>query len=186
MKTPSPKVAEAQRLRRAGLSLREVAKQVGASHVTVRKWCEVAETDDEAPTSPTAATAPLSPPEIPTFEAVPLADSLEFVRTAMRQSFEIAHKAKDVGNYSASQRASRDVAMFAAVAARLEKQHASEGDTMRLSRADIDAATASAMTKLKALNDRGGLRCCDCDRALSISFGGMTVAEIDQRMKNGS
>ncbi|HVW25071.1 MAG TPA: hypothetical protein VHC69_06845 [Polyangiaceae bacterium] len=170
--------AEARRLRDAGLSLREIAERVGFSHVSVAKWLAVPEAVDVPPA--VVAPAPLlSPLDVTPDGAEPLdlASTLEFVKESMRNSRNIADEARKVGNFSAAQRATRDVAAFSAIVARLEKQAVADEGSVRYSREDIDRAIAGVRERVASLVARG-LRCQDCGRKLAASWGGVDAAKL--------
>lgn len=184
---------EVRRLAATGASTREIAEAVGLSHTAVGKFlrreraatgnppsvetpaeqpsaflarlraeCEGKTPNTEAPSERTAEPPP---------DGLTDPDLLSFVRSSMRAAQGLAGEARAAGNFAAGQRATRDAAAFAAIAARLEKVERADENVLRISRAEIDAAYESVLEKARIVCERP-LLCADCGRRLSVRLAG--------------
>lgn len=165
------KLTESQRerigvLNRAGCSLRQVAEEIGCSHVTVRKALAAQpEAVAPAPAEPPTPGAPITPgaPE-------PEESQLDFARRCARESNALAKEARAAGNFAAAQKASRDTAQYSAIIARLEKAANEAEGGHRWTNADLARAASLTTERVKKLCERP-LLCSECSRALSIVWG---------------
>ena len=180
-------VAETLKLLAAGVSLADAAEVAGVSASAVRKWAharkkaaldaglasarrgeikpmgDFAKYVDSSP--PPAHMAPPAP-----VEAVEVGDDLAAgFRGIMNRALKRSAAAEAAGNFSAAQKDSRDAVATAAIIARVEKQSAP--GSISVTAAQFAASEADLDARLAALAEREGLRCADCNRALSVAWG---------------
>ena len=188
-KLTDEKREEIARLCRAGLPLREIAARVGCSHVTVAKWIERAAAAEKAAPEAAPRYAGLerdepepspAPAPVPPLDDVPLDASIDYVRRALRESFENAKTSRETGNTNGAQKSLRDVAMLSAIAARLEKQQKEGVETHSMTKDEIDAQREKIRERVAAYQARG-LRCADCGRALAASWAGISIETMTEK-----
>lgn len=171
------KRAKALRLHHGGMSLREIGRQVGASHQTISNWVRQAES--EAPPLPEA------PPPEPTTEPADLPeDPIARLEMLVAESHANAREARALGNSASCQKSLRDAAAFESILARVRKQAASDGDTVRFSKADIEEGMREVQEKFAVLLARP-LTCARCTRIVSGQFAGYDEAAIDRLGESG-
>jgi hypothetical protein len=171
-KYPPAVRAVAVDLVRRGVSLADAAEGADAHASTVMRWCRA------AGVTPANATPPVPPPRVeapaPVEDDEPEdegGDTLERTRRMQRQLERSARLAARDHNHTAAQRYMRDAANLSAVIARLEKIAAEDDGALHIPRAEIDQARDVVRERFAAIAARGDLRCADCARKLTISFG---------------
>lgn len=178
---PDPALIECVRVAiEGGGSLAEVAELAGVSKSTVAKWCKqhgfaprtVAPPRLKAAIAASAGSPP--PPDAPPVAELDWSDDdlLANAKQIQKQLMAAAVEARNVGNFTAAQRAMRDASNQSAVIARLEALHREGSDVLHVSRSEIDAARARNRANLKRLLDRP-LLCAQCGRALSAEMAGV-------------
>lgn len=168
--TPA-QITEAQRLRATGVSLRDIAAQLGVSHSTVRRALQAVTVApaDESPEPSPREPEPLDL-ETPDEPEGPV-DEVTYLRALRERFLGLSARCEAKGNLSAAQRAARDGAALSPVIARLERSRRDEGDVFRLSRSEIEDAYKGIVEKFQmAMAERGELRCADCERRLSATL----------------
>ncbi|HYQ00003.1 MAG TPA: helix-turn-helix domain-containing protein [Polyangiaceae bacterium] len=167
--------AEVHVLKRAGLSLREIAKRVGYSRPTITAVLK------ESDPAEFQAPAHMAPPAAPDQEVdAPPADApaLDQVRFLIAQARAGLTDALAVGDSALAQRQTRNAAALMSVLARLERTAADESDAVRISSAEAKQIRAQLFERLSAHLDRPIL-CTECNRKLSVRWGteGLTAPD---------
>lgn len=165
----------------------EIGQHFGRSHTLVarvRKGKEPpdphaheppAALDDGLPPEPEATTEPL--PELEITEA-DLADPLAAIGKVVRAAAATVNRAAKQGDNRSLIAASNTLAAQLNTLARLtHDMRQAEGTIVRTAE-QMKAARDAMREKLAALAARGGIRCADCQRELSIQWGrGLEVGE---------
>lgn len=144
----------------AGVSMREIARQVGYSRTTVAKV--LAKPEIPAHMQPPAA------PDPSTFATE--TPAIDTVRELLRDARSQVATASAVGDSQLAQRHTRNAAALASVLARLERVEATDSDVLRISRAEIKEIDESLRERIAAIVSRP-LLCEHCSRELSVSWG---------------
>jgi transcriptional regulator with XRE-family HTH domain len=174
---PDPEVvAEAVAARRAGVSLRDVARVAGVSPTTVMRWEASAAAAPPAPAPDVMARAkalvagaPAPDPEPDADPAPPEDDALAYARWQRRRILREGERAALAGNHAANQKAQRDAVAMSTLIARLEKASENDADVIRVTRGEVDQAMAGVREKVRAVLDRP-LLCAACSRALNVDI----------------
>jgi hypothetical protein len=125
--------------------------------------------DEPFPEPPPREPEPLDL-EVPNEPEGPV-DEVEYLRKLRERFLELSARCEAKGNYSAAQRAARDGASLSPVIARLTRDRRDEGDTFRISKAEIEQAKESLLSKYQAMfAERPQLLCAKCNRELSVHF----------------
>lgn len=154
-----------------GESNRALARAFNVSHTTVAKVVAAAPAPPPPPPPPLPshmATPPAMPPSAPD------APALTIVRELLSEARAQFAEATSFGRSADAQRYARTAAGLTPVLARLEREENEGSSEFRCPRAELEKARASIASRRAAIVARlalGGIRCCDCDRALSVSQG---------------
>jgi transcriptional regulator with XRE-family HTH domain len=160
--------AEVHALKRAGLSLREIAKRVGYSRPTIT--AVLTEPDPALFQVPPAHMAPPAAADQEVDAPPADAPALDQVRFLIAQARAGLTDALAVGNSGLAQRQTRNAAALMSVLARLERTAADESDAVRISAAEAKQIQAQLFERMRAHLERP-LLCAECNRKLSVRWG---------------
>jgi hypothetical protein len=173
-----PRVRDAAvELVRSGASLDDAAEAAGAHKASVRRWCTAAGvTPAGAIPEPfarreAARDATDDAPEVEDDPPPEDRDTLEQVRRMVRDLEKLARRAAKDHNHRAAQQYLSNAAKLVPAIARLEGRALEDDGALHISRAEVDQARDVVRERLTAIAARGELRCADCARKLTISFG---------------
>lgn len=167
--------AEVHALKRAGLSLREIAKRVGISRPTIT--AALKEPDPALFQAP----AHMASPAVPELDAdeppadAPVLDQVRFLIAQARSGLTVA---LTVGDSNLAQRQTRNAAQLMNLLARLERTAADESEAVRISATEAKQIQAQLFERFAALRERP-LLCTECNRKLSVRWGTQGLAEAD-------
>jgi transposase-like protein len=180
-------VQQARELVAAGCSLRDAGETLGVTATTIARWLAApapapAPPASEPPPAPLAAPLPahMAPPPAVAFEPLDTSDPIELVSQLIREQHAAIQADRASGN-------NRGAASNAATLERLVKSKKQLEDAARKSADGIVVTSAelarvedSLRERIKALLHRPGLRCAECNRALSVFWGtGLTESQLD-------
>lgn len=187
--TPDPSdVKAALAMLASGFSTRDVSRVAGVSAVTVSRWAKkygpkprpvlVApppKPEPEVEAEPEVICPKLEieppPPESTEPDDPPIdLDTLTSLRRMHQDMLRTSRGANRVGNYATAQRSMRDAAALANTIARVERDTRAAGDSLVVSKDELDAARARVRETAQAILERPML-CAHCSRALSASWG---------------
>jgi transposase-like protein len=172
-----PRVRDAAvELVRSGASLDDAAEAAGAHKASVRRWCTAAGVTPagsipEPFARREAARVEPGAPEVEDDAAPEDRDTLEQVRRMVRDLEKLARRAAKDHNHRAAQQYLSNAAKLVPAIARLEDRALEDDGALHISRAEVDQARDVVRERFAAIAARGKLRCADCARKLTISFG---------------
>lgn len=160
-----------------GLSNRAIGRALESNHT------RVAAVLAEGP-PPTELPEHMRPPQPLTIAAPipgePDAPALVVVRELLAEARAQFAAASASGDSASAQRYARTAAGLTPVLARLEREDREVDGAVRISPAEAAKIQDSMFERIKAITNRPGLRCAECDRKLSVYWGtGLTEAQLN-------
>jgi hypothetical protein len=195
-KPPDPQIVELalSLVRDDGLSFADAGKAVSVSEGCVRNWCKQAGVKSHCALGLPASTPlpvlplPVLPAHMRPADDVPLddIDASDVAALAERMIKDVRQLAHDMrGNPRAATQLASALEKLVRLRHQIERGAREAGDGIHVTPLDFAAASADLDAKLLALAERGkGIRCCDCNRELSISFG-LGESDPDKKKPGG-
>lgn len=180
---PDPETLDAAyELTAAGASLREAGEALGVTEGTIRRWLKLpraAPAPAPASSAPAVLPAHMAPPEVPSSEPIDVSDVRRLVQRLVTDVYGMIELNRANGVMTGTSSMVASIGKLATTLKQLDAGAIADANVFSCPRSELLAAEATIDQRIAALALRmvpglaapGGLRCCDCGRALSVQLG---------------